>query len=255
MPDARGSSPERPDRTAELVAAAVAGALEPAEAEEYAALVAADPAVAAETAALRAVLDRLDGGPATWDEPEPSPGLRARVLAVGHATRPVRQQRRRLPLAAAAAVALLVVGVGLGVAGSRLGDDTDPSADPSASPSASASASPSPQGPPGTLGALEQIDFRGAPRSVDVDGALVAHTWGTETMLRVDGLTPGDRFEVVLLGADGEVEDSGTFLGSKVAISCRLNAALLRQDVSAVEVLDASGAVVARSDVPRVSPG
>lgn len=230
----------RSDREAELISAAAAGELSPEEAEEYAALVAADPGAAAEAEELRALLARLDEAPPTWTEPVPSPGLAARVLAIPATERQAPAAARRgsrltrwLP-AAAAAVVLLLVG---GVAGTLLGDrDEQP-----------------PQGPPGTLGAVEPIVFEAEPEGVDIEASLVAHTWGTETVLDMDGWTEGASYQVLLIGNDGTVEDSGTFLGSQVPIVCRMNAALLREQVDLVEIRDSRGRVVARSDVPSVS--
>lgn len=231
----------RSDREAELIAAAAAGELSPAEAEEYAALVAADPGAAAETEEMRTLLARLDEVPVPWAEPVPSPELAARVLAIPETEReaaPTESGRRSrlvrwLPAAAAAVVLLLVGGVAGAVVGGR---DEQP-----------------PQGPPGTLGALEPIAFEDEPDGVDIEASLVAHTWGTETVLDMDGWTEGARYQVLLVGSDGAVEDSGTFLGSQVPIVCRMNAALLREQVDVVEIRDGDGRVVARSDVPAVS--
>lgn len=230
----------RSDREAELIAAAAAGELSPAEAEEYAALVAADPGAAAEAEEMRSLLARLDEVPAPWAEPVPSPELAARVLAIPETERqaaPVESGRSRvagwLPAAAAAVVLLLVGGVAGAVVGGR---DEQP-----------------PEGPPGTLGAVEPIAFEDEPDGVDIEASLVAHTWGTETVLDMDGWTEGASYQVLLVGSDGAVEDSGTFLGSQVPIVCRMNAALLREQVDVVEIRDGEGRVVARSDVPAVS--
>ncbi len=231
----------RSDREAELIAAAAAEELSPAEAEEYAALVAADPGAAAEAEELRALLARLEEeAPQPWAEPVPSPDLAARVLAIPETERgtPVPVARgprviRWLP-AAAAAVVLLLVG---GVAGALVADRGEQP----------------PEGPPGTLGAVEPIAFDAEPEGVDIEASLVAHTWGTETVLDMDGWTEGARYQVLLVGSDGAVEDSGTFLGSQVPVVCRMNGALLREQVDVVEIRDGEGRVVARSDVPTVS--
>jgi len=224
-------TPERPDRVAELAAAAASDDLSPDEAREYAALVAADPSLADEVAEMRAALSRLEVLPG-WEDPVPSPALRDAVLG-----RPARRPAVGwLPRVAAAVV--LVLG---GAAGGALLAGGDDPVDQAAAP-----------GPPGTLGALERIDFTGEPADVDIDAGLVAHTWGTETVLSLDGLPPGDRYAVVLRGDDGRLADSGGFVGSQARVDCRLNAALLRQDVEAVEIRAADGTVVARSDVPTV---
>lgn len=43
----------------------------------------------------------------------------------------------------------------------------------------------------------------------------MAHTWGTETILEVDGAPLGQTFAVVLLSEDGEELTSGTFVGTE----------------------------------------
>lgn len=110
-----------------------------------------------------------------------------------------------------------------------------------------------PSGPPGTLGVVEQVSFDGEPAGVEVNGSLVAHTWGTETILRIDGLAVGDTFSVVLVDARGDELPSGTFLGSAVTINCRMNAAVMRADLTTVEIQDGSGATVATAALPQAS--
>ena len=241
------TTPEpRTDREAELIAAAAADELAATEVEEYAALVAADPTVAVEVEELRTLLARLDEAPSDWAEPEPGLALEQRVLSIPHAQGrgdmaaasapvPTPARRRWLP-AAAAAVVLLGAG---GVAGAVAGGAFDGSEAP-------------PEGPPGTLGAVEPIAFEGEPAGVDIEASLVAHTWGTETVLDMDGWPEGASYQVVLVGTDGGTSESGSFLGSQVPIVCHLNAALLREEVVVVEIRDAEGRIVAQSDVPEV---
>lgn len=80
----------------------------------------------------------------------------------------------------------------------------------------------------------------------------VAHTWGTETVLEIDGLAEGEIFEVILVSEDGAELTSATFFGAEQTITCRMNAALMREDVSQLEIRDASGSVVVSSSVPDV---
>lgn len=108
-----------------------------------------------------------------------------------------------------------------------------------------------PTGPPGTLGAREEITFTGAP-STSIEASLVAHTWGTETILEVDGAPLGQTFAVVLLSEDGEELTSGTFFGTEQTVLCRMNAAVLRPDVAEVMIEAADGSVLASSVVPDV---
>ncbi|NYF14245.1 hypothetical protein HDC34_002572 [Pseudoclavibacter sp. JAI123] len=111
---------------------------------------------------------------------------------------------------------------------------------------------PTPVGDPGTLGAVEPVDFQGEPVGVEIDGSVVAHTWGTETLLTVNGLPSGEFYSVVVVDAAGEDVGSGTFLGSEVEINCAVNAAALREEVTSVEIREESGDVVASAALPRV---
>ncbi|WP_299053757.1 hypothetical protein [uncultured Nocardioides sp.] len=236
----------RTDEQAALIASAAAGDLSPADAAAYDALVAADPSVATETAELRALLVRVDdlGG---WTEATPSDDLGARVLATSRPGQPVEHRpgpRRWVGLVAAAVALLALGGVGGAVLTEVVRDE----------PLEAAPVDP-PEGPPGTLGAPEPIEFTGEPAEVDISADLVAHTWGTETVLGMTGWEPGASFRLVLLDADGDVAESGSFRGSEVTITCRMNGELLREDVDVVEIRDADGAVVARSDVPEVTRG
>jgi hypothetical protein len=109
-----------------------------------------------------------------------------------------------------------------------------------------------PSGPPGTLGAVEQITFTEAPEGSAIEASLVAHTWGTETLLEVDGVAVGETFEVILVSASGQELTSGTFFGTEQTVTCRMNAALLREDLARVLIEGSDGAVLASSEVPTV---
>ncbi|GMA30114.1 hypothetical protein [Litorihabitans aurantiacus] len=238
-------------RTAALIAGALAGDLDESEREALAALAAADPAVGAELEALGGVADALGRDVPAWREQAPSGDLRERVVGVGAvpaegatavAARPVagRARRRTGPWALAACVA---AGAALAVGGLLGAGFRAPA--PEASP---------PQGPPGTLGAVEDVDLDGGPAAVDgasIDAVLVAHTWGTETVLEVEGLPPGEGYDVVLIGDDGREYDSGSFLGSAVAIDCRMNAAVMRAEVDRLEIRQADGGVVTAAALPE----
>jgi len=223
------------DRRAQLIAAAASHDITAPEAAELDLLRASDPSIDVEVAELRAAVGALDG--LRWDDSAPSAGLRDRVLAVGDAPVRVLAPRRRWAVALGVA-ACLVVGAGFGAGALSL-------------------LAPSVEGPrpgqPGALGALEHVDFEGQPSAVSIDGSLVAHTWGTETILEIDGLGAGDSYSVVLVGAGGEIFDSGSFFGSTVTIDCRMNAAVDRPDVDSVEIRDAAGAIVATAELPAVA--
>jgi len=241
-----------PDRRAELLAAALADDLSPDERAELDRLRAVDPTIDAELAELGGLPPAL-AATSPWLEAAPSDDLRRRVAAIGTAFEtaqeapgaqearlaPVtplapaapRPRRRRL-LTVLAAAACLVVGAGAGALWAAPRDAAV-------------------EGPPGTLGAVEPIVFDGVPSGVTVDADLVAHTWGTETVLTVEGLKPGDAFSVVVVDDRGREHESGAFLGSTVEIDCRLNAAVTREHVASVEIRGVDGDV-AVAEVPRV---
>jgi len=232
------------DRTAELMAGALAGDLDARERAELAALVAVDPTLAVELEQLGATVADLRRGIEEWREESPPPDLRERVLAATGAVAPaapVRLLRHRAPRrrsfwvpAACFAGGVLVTAAGFVVAP---GLQDGP-----------------PQGPPGTLGAVEDVALDGGPGAVDgarIDAALVAHTWGTETVLEIEGLPVGEGYDVVLIGPDGQEYDSGSFLASAVTIDCRMNAAVMRADVERLEIRhEGDGAVITAATLP-----
>jgi hypothetical protein len=244
-------SDARDARRALLVSGAVNGELDAAERDELDALRRVDPTVDEEIRELSDVLSQTTAAVPSWDGSTPSGSLRDRILAVqddsdaapvatsaaaaanptGATDATVTPIRRRPWLLAMGAAACVAIGAGSVL----LTQPTVPSP---------------PTGPPGTLGAVEQISFSGEPSGVTIDGALVAHTWGTETILNITGLTEANPYDVVLVTTSGDALDSGSFLGSTVAIDCEMNAAVLRESVASVEVQDASGTVVARADLP-----
>ncbi|WP_209561487.1 hypothetical protein [Frigoribacterium sp. PvP032] len=255
------------DRRAELIAAALASDLSPDEAVELDALRVVDPTVDDEIASLGGVVARLEPV-GTWQDAAVDAALRERIeSAVAHAEPDSRdvpdfrheraeeaavassgpaaapaaatvvslrpRRSRRIALTVLGAAACVAVGVGGGVLAATPRDAHV-------------------AGPPGTLGAVEHVAFGGEPSGVAVDGDLVAHTWGTETVLTVDGLPVGDAFSVVVVDDAGVEHESGTFLGTDVTIDCRMNAAVLREHVVSVEVRGADGAEIATASVPSV---
>lgn len=246
------------DRRAELIAAALASELTPAEATELDALRAQDPTIDEDLADFGVILGGIRAV-GSWDAFAPTPELEARVAGTtavpdtaaadsaasgavaGPTLAPVAraggEQRRRparfrrLALAAGAA-ACVVVGVGGGVL-------------------LAAPATP-PTGPAGALGAVEAVSFDGEPSGVEVDGDVIAHTWGTETVLTIDGLPAGDVYDVVVLDGTGREWSAGTFLGSEVTIDCTMNASVLREDAVEVQVRAEDGSAVATAALPSV---
>lgn len=290
-PGSESASAEQ--RRAELLGAASADDLSPAESQELDAMCAQDPDLARERSELREFSSMLRGNPGTWTTMTPPPSLREHVIAQVNAPqalpedtaspesdpadesapasalaqharasgsapashtpvsdstleRPDRGRARlRQSLALAACVAIGVVGT-LGVQAIL-----DPAP---AAPDAPADGlvAEEPLGPPGELGAQEPVSFSDPGAGVEVDGALVAHTWGTETVLEIDGLAPGEAFTVVLVGADGDEIESGSFLGSELPVDCRMNGAVLREDVERLEIRDDAGRAITAAALPEV---
>jgi hypothetical protein len=236
-----------------LLAAAAAGpALDGRERAELAALLRRSPAAAAELAELRAVVTQLEplrasGTP--WEETT-SPELAARVAAVGEGpvAVPVRvpgqrrpeRSRGRVAALALAACGLLLVG-GLGGSLLRGALDGRPAVQQAV------------EGPAGTLGAVEDVPVATTSSAVTATAAVVAHTWGTETVLDMSGLAAGQTYQVVVVDEAGAAVVAGTFIGTEGTVDCTMNAAVLRQDADRLEVLDASGAAVITSDLPPVT--
>lgn len=231
------------DRWAELCAAALAGELSPAETVEFDDL-RRDPRRADEYEALRGITARLRQGDLAWTPPRDDSDLEARIAASiaraeGEATagprvvEPAQRPRRRW-LAPTVAAACLVGGLVIGANGAAL---VQP---------------PVPSGPPGTLGAVEQLAVTDDDTGVDVDAQVVAHTWGTEAYLEATGLNVGATYELVFVGADGTEFPAGEVLGSEVPIVCRMNAAVPRSETVRLELRDTQRSVVAHADLPAV---
>ncbi|MBA2695478.1 MAG: hypothetical protein H0U62_06445 [Actinobacteria bacterium] len=242
MSDTTESSMDPQARLHELMGAAALGPLSSAEAEELQRLLEAEPDARRELDELRATVDRLpSAGSGVQFDATPSSGLEERVAAaVNGPPAPtvlvpaVAAHRSRLwVLAAAAAVLVIAAGLGGWAVGQR-----EPGV---------------PTGPPGTFGVTELISFTGEPRGVEIEASIVAHTWGTETVMTIDGLEQGT-YTVQVVGTDGESVDSGTFIAPARGITdCRMIAALLRQEADIIVVSDSDGDVVMRSQLPETT--
>ncbi|MBB1032589.1 hypothetical protein G6027_17255, partial [Dietzia sp. SLG310A2-38A2] len=110
-----------------------------------------------------------------------------------------------------------------------------------------------PDGPPGTLGAVEPIAFSGQPAQSEITAHVVAHTWGTETLLEIDGLREGVNVDVILVDLEGNTIASGSFIGTEVTVECAMNAAILREEVAQIRLTSDDGSVDAAAELPRVS--
>ncbi|MFC7956436.1 hypothetical protein [Rhodococcoides kroppenstedtii] len=241
MISGRSGREESSGRREELIAAAAANDLTDDERRELRALEAEDASVADEIRSMRSTAASLDPAAGLiWVEAEPGDLLRRRVLR--------RSGRTRLTTVAAAAA-----GIAVGVA-AMLGVQavTTPDVGDRPAPADSTIAVPEVEGPPGELGAFETVDFTESRPEVSVDGGLVAHTWGTETVLRVQGVPVNEAFDVVMVDRTGANRSAGSFLGSTVVIDCRMNAAVLRPDVAEIEIRAAQGELLARAALPTV---
>lgn len=230
---------EDTDRRAELIGAALAGELTPQERAELDELARQDPSVQEELTELRELLGRVEVADRGWSDAAPADGLADRVAALADDPGATDRTGPTEPSGLASTgpswraragrglVAACLVGVGvLGTIGYQ------------------STVQGPPDGPPGTLGAVEEISFTGEPGDSQVDAALVAHTWGTETVLEVDGLEIGETYEVVLVTSSGEELPSGTFIGAEATVECRMNAAVMREDVAQVRIVSSDGTSV-----------
>ncbi len=220
-------------RYRELLGAYALGQLDEPESSELRRYLERSAECRAEEAGLRAVVTALPAGPVNdpfLAEAEPSPGLEDRILAATETGEARRRARRGFAAAGLAAAAVLVVTLAVAVfADLPLGT-----------------------GEPG-LGDVEEISFSVAPEDAAVDGAVVAHTWGTEVFLEMEGLEDGELYTVAVEPVDGEPVSAGTFIGdADLPVECVMNGAVLREDAQAVSVTDSDGDVVLRSELePR----
>lgn len=137
-------------------------------------------------------------------------------------------RRRRTRLQVLAAAAALVVATGVGGAVGR------------------ATAPDPPQVP------TEAISMQaGGGEAVSVESAdLVAHTWGVELRIVAVGFEEGETFRAAFRTEDGELVPAGEFLGvGDDPMTCFLQSATLREDVTQVLVTDAGGRTVLSSDL------
>lgn len=152
------------------------------------------------------------------DGSEPPVELERRILAAARRRRPPRWRA-----AATAAACLAVLTVGLVV----LAGDAAP---------------PVPR---------EPVAFTAAEGVEVLEADLIAHTWGTEVEFVVTGVEDGVTYTVSFVGEDGDRFDAGSFLGvTDRPVDCRMNAALLRDEATGLEVRDASsGTIVLEADL------
>lgn len=187
------------------------------------------------------LLDRL-GDALTTPVPEPTPdriaairdaALRAQgarsvdgAASAGETDSSTWSTRRALLLSTAAAA--------VGAAGGALVVNADQDA-PTAAP-----------GPP-----TEALSFSSSDASTPgstVGGKTINHTWGVELLLDATGFPVGSRYRVVYVDTADEHIEAGGFVGAELPIHCRCNAALLRTDITAIEIRDADDRPVSRAE-------
>ena len=103
---------------------------------------------------------------------------------------------------------------------------------------------------------IEPVAFSETAPGIEADASLIAHTRGTEIRLVASGLEDGQTYTVALLNEGGDRVPSGTFIGtSGRPVECNLNAALLRPDVSGLEVRGAGDELLLYAELPEQARG
>ena len=189
----------------------------------------------AEIASLRSDLDGVEADRiTTLVTPPPDLGDRIRAAVAGESAlvlaRETAQRRRaglrRALLTAAAGVAVLATGIGIGT---TVQDGTAP--------------------PAVTIEQLALVPAGSAAPTVTSAG-LVAHTWGVEVRLVATGFRSGEVYRAAVRTGDGRLVPAGEFLGvGDKALTCNLQAALLRPDATGFVITDAAGAEVLRTEL------
>lgn len=220
---------DRCRRCRELLGAYLLGQLEPEEKAELESHLEGCLECRAEEAELRSVVELLGeqgSHPGFEESLNPSPELKEKVVE-----RTLGRPRRVSPAVAAAALLVVVIGAAALLVGL-----------------------PNSDAPPG-LGDEEPISFGSPPPGTAIEASVVAHTWGTELLMEAEGLEAGEVYTVSIEREDGTSVPTGTFIGvGEEEIDCALNAAVLRQNATAVVIADSDGDQVLRSNLERRPP-
>jgi hypothetical protein len=219
--------PEAHQRYREQIGAFLLGKLDEGERKAMQTHLNSCPVCQAEVRELKPVVGALaDASPDRIDEdPRPPGDLEELTLApiLGEMHR-ARRHRRRSRWSALAAAAICVVAIGL----SGFTWLLEPA-----------------------VALVEPVPFSVEP-GMEVEGHLIAHTWGTEIRLVVSGLRDGQTYRVTLVSKNGERVNSGTFIGiGDKPLSCTFTAALLRKEADRLEVRTAGGKLVFFAKLPE----
>jgi len=109
--------------------------------------------------------------------------------------------------------------------------------------------------PTAPVAAFEQVPLRPVDPAVraDADATVVPHTWGVEVRLVAAGFDAGATYRGLVRTADGRELPAGEFLGTGAkAVTCNLQAAVLRADAVDFSVVDGTGRTVL--DLPLPAP-
>lgn len=97
---------------------------------------------------------------------------------------------------------------------------------------------------------LEAVAVTTTDDGLAAEASLIAHTWGTEIILEAEGLDAGAAYRVRFEDRAGTAVPAGTFIGTgDRLLTCRMNAALLREDATAFVVEDDQGRTVIRGEL------
>ena len=97
---------------------------------------------------------------------------------------------------------------------------------------------------------MEAVAVTTTGDGLTVEASLIAHTWGTEIILEAEGLDDGAAYRVRFEDRTGAAVPAGTFIGTgERLLTCRMNAAVLREDAVAFVVEDARGRMVIRGEL------
>ncbi|ABS01895.1 anti-sigma factor family protein [Kineococcus radiotolerans] len=115
-----------------------------------------------------------------------------------------------------------------------------------------------PDAAPAPAVAVERLPLTVVDAGVDAGvraqgpAVVVPHTWGVEVTFAAAGFADGRTYRARVRTADGASRPAGEFLGVGAReLTCDMQAAVLRADATAFEVVDEAGATVLVLPLPR----